>query len=112
VLVYGGTPLTLERVIVAGNAGGHGGGFNIALGGQLTLRDSFVLSNESTVGAGAALKGADATLVSENTDWGSGDTDNPGADIAFLDTDGNVVASYEFDGVASFTCDGATATCE
>ncbi len=67
----------------------------------------------------------DGTIVSINTDWGSGDDDNLGGDelipddISFLHTDSDVSnnrvyldATYNFDGVASFTCDVATAVCE
>ena len=57
-------------------------------------------------------------LISDNTDWGAGETDNTPDDIAFASWDGyfhdslTVHASYSFDGVADFTCNADTYTCE
>ena len=78
-----------------------------------TGRDSEVVSNTGYIGGGgAALYGTSSTLISENTDWGSGETDNTPDDVGILDDDGELVQSYSFDGVASFTCDGDERTCE
>jgi hypothetical protein len=111
-----GAIVTLERVSIRGNESDFGTGIYVGRGRemdtQLIIRDSEVISNQGSAGSGAALEGDGARLVSENTDWGSGDTDNEGDDVAFLDADTEVAATFEFDGIASFVCDGATGTCE
>ncbi len=123
------------------NQGMWGGGTEVVAGtyDEITFDSCIFERNQATYGSrGGALAVAadryslqvhgwefDGTIVSINTDWGQGDDDNLGDDelvpddIAFLHTDsdvsGNQVfvdATYNFDGVASFTCDVATAVCE
>ncbi len=105
--------VVIERVRLEGNAAAAGGGFDVGTLATKTIRDSEVVRNSGYIGGGgASLYGTGSLLISENTDWGSGETDNIPDDVGILDDDGELVQSYSFDGVASFTCDGDERTCE
>jgi len=112
-LGLGVSVLVIERVRLEGNAATGGGGLAVGTFATATVRDSEVVRNSGYIGGGgASLYGTGTLLISENTDWGSGDTDNTPDDVGILDDDGDLVQSYTFDGVASFTCDGDERTCE
>ncbi len=117
------------------NRGLWGGGVEVVAGtyGEVTFESCTFERNEATEGSlgGAVAVVSDryslqvhgwefaGSIVSIDTDWGSGDDDNVPEDITFAHTDSEVSeddvyvdATYNFDGVASFTCDVATAVCE
>lgn len=122
----------LVDVWVTDNRGYWGGALGAGMHHQRTsdieLVDCVVTDNtaiDGTQGGGLLLihDGADTdsaglTVTSVNTDWGEGETDNFPDDIAFAAVDLYdrervvVLASYSFDGVADFTCESATNTCE
>jgi len=105
--------VAVERVRLEANAAAGGGGLAVGSQVTMTIRDSEVVANSAYIGGGgAALYGTGSVLISENTDWGSGDTDNTPDDVGMLGDDGELVQSYTFDGAASFTCDGDERTCE
>jgi hypothetical protein len=96
--------VTITDSTFTGNiAGIDAGGFYLyGSDSVLTITGSEVTSNSATLygtlGGGALLFGG--TLVSQDTDWGTGATDNVPADVSLLQ--GN--QSYGYAGVASFTC--------
>jgi hypothetical protein len=113
----------LDHIAIHGDDADYGGaicagGYDDARWGpqvvELTVRDSFITRNVAPVGSGALLWGP-AELISEDTSWGAGDRDNHGSDVAMVTDveDSPVVAgNWSFDGVASFTCEWDTRTCE
>ena len=127
--------VTMYNVRFTGNRGRWGGAMSVSnlQATSLTLDRCVFERNEAvdeTAGAAILLytdplesggqhTANQATIISDNTDWGQGDDDNAPDDIAFASSDGDpyqpkvtVDASYRFDGVASFTCSGDTLACE
>lgn len=105
-----GTAL-FERVTISGNEADDGAGMVVNAGASATLRGSSVIDNSAEHGGGVVLRGAGSTLVSEESDWGQGGTDNRGGDIAFVDDDVEL-GSADYDGTASFSCSWDTLVCE
>ncbi len=53
-----------------------------------------------------------STLISQDTYWGTGDDDNDGNDVSIRESNGDLIAGYDFNGVASFTCSWDDQICE
>lgn len=105
--------ITLEAVSIEDNRSIHGGGLSLAPDTSLTIRESRIVRNTAEAGGGAALPYEGTELISENTDWGSGEDDNAPDDIVITDTDGGeVFAGYSFGPDASFTCTWDSRECE
>jgi hypothetical protein len=115
--VFAGTT-TLNHVQIEANEADYGAGILVGGTASLTIEGSVVQRNDAGAGGGALLASA-GQLVSVNTRWGAGDFDNRDHDIAIAssqhqDANGDtpIATQFDFDGLASFTCDGQTHTCE
>ena len=62
--------------------------------------------------SGAVLAYSGSTLISQDTYWGTGDDDNDGNDVSIRESNGDLIAGYDFNGVASFTCSWDDQICE
>lgn len=103
--VYGTTAL-IESVRLAEDSSGA---LLLDSDTEATLVDSEIKSNPHS---GAVLAYSGSTLVSQDTYWGSGDDDNDGHDVSILKSNGDLIAGYDFNGVASFTCSWDEQVCE
>ena len=105
--------VTLESVVIEGNTAFSGGGLSLGPSSEVTIRNSRVVNNRAEMaGGGAALPYGFSRLVSENTDWGSGEDDNTPDDIAITDGLDEVLGSWSFGDNASFVCSWEDRTCE
>ena len=76
----------------------------------VTLDSCTIESNaDSSSDGGVVLITESSTLTSDNSNWGTGATDNSPADINFYDSDASTAYSYGTS--ASFTCDGEDESC-
>lgn len=108
-----GVTTVLDGVALTGNRAPAGAAMYVGPDTTLTLRHGQVTSNSASIaGGGVALIYPGSMFISDNTDWGTGANDNTPDDVAILDEEGNVLKSYTFDGIASFTCTWDTRTCE
>ena len=105
VFVTGATVL-LDSVRLAEN---HDGALGVGEDTVVTVRNSEITSNPWI---GAGLDHAGAMLISEETDWGTGDDDNDESDVSILKSNGDLIEGYDFNGVASFTCSWDDQVCE
>jgi len=103
--VYG-TTAVIDSVRLAEDSGGA-----LLLGAdtEATIVDSEIKSNPHS---GAVLAYSGSTLISQDTYWGSGDDDNDGNDVSLRESNGDLIAGYDFNGVASFTCSWDDQVCE
>ena len=121
-----------DRVQIGDNEGYWGGALTVThpLEGnrsEIKFTDCELVNNSALDSSGGAIlvdyndawgPRGELTITSINTDWGTGDDDNTPDDIAFASWDGYfhdslvVHASYQFDGVADFTCDALAYICE
>jgi len=105
--------VTLESVVIEGNTAFSGGGLSLGPSSEVTIRNSRVVNNRAEMaGGGAALPYGFSRLVSENTDWGSGEDDNTPDDIAITDDFDEVLGSWSFGDNAPFVCSWEDRTCE
>ena len=96
-----GSVVTLERTIVRNNGAVQGGGYYQLFGwtpNTLNVIDSEISGNYADVGGGMYLGPG---VTSENTDWGSGATNNSPEDITGLLYFGD---SFDYGSGASFVC--------
>ena len=108
-LYLNGLTARLEDVRLAEDGDGGGGALSMGPDIETTIVDSEIKWNE---GGGAVLAYSGSTLISQDTYWGSGDDDNDDNDVSIRKSNGDLIAGYDFNGVASFTCSWDDQVCE
>ena len=105
-LFVSGTTALIDSVRLAEDSNGA---LLIGSDTEATIVDSEIKSNPDS---GAVLAYSGSTLVSQDTYWGSGDDDNDHHDVSILNSNGDLIEGYDFNGVASFTCSWDDQVCE
>ncbi|MBX2796521.1 MAG: putative metal-binding motif-containing protein [Myxococcales bacterium] len=113
-----GSPIGPSSVVITNSvirnneALGTGGALHVTHDGYVRIVSSVVTDNVAGYSGGAAFvaTSVNAVLESSLTHWGGPGDDNGPNDIVLSKQFD--ATPYDFDGVASFTCSGATSTCE
>ena len=111
--VYVWTGNVIETCVVNANTtdgSGAGIGTRNDFEASATVRDSTITANVAKVAGGGAS--ARRSLRSDNTDWGSGASDNDPDDIFVRSSEGGTATYDAFGAAESFTCAMDAVTCE